>query len=268
MKAISEVTLLAGAMLAALSWGCSSEQGDATEPVAEQAREVRVDEVASIPVMDGRINFLMVEGSSEIMLEEVAPLNTARTPFQRLGGQPLTSLEIFSAVAPDQTPPEAIVAAHAAEARALGRTDERLVVASVDTSTLEEKGVTTLQCSVMWKNPYSTDYEPWGNRDGQDNLAGTNSLCGGNNCEHGLLFPGQVMLLGICNNNSSNGIPYRVYSRPDDTTTWTFFSRTAAPDSINAQYRTQTFKHNDKIEGRPTAGSHLYHLRAAYAYHK
>jgi hypothetical protein len=268
MKAISGVSLLAGALLASVSWGCSGEQGDATETVAEQAREVRVEEIASIPVMDGRINFLMLEGSSEIILEQQAPLNATKTPFQRLGGQALTSLEIFRAIAPDQAPPEAIVAAHAAEARTLGRPDDQLMVASIDTSSLEEKGVTGTACNVMLKNPYNSNYEPWGDRQEPNNLTGTHSLCVGQNCEDGQAFPAVVRIMGICNNNASNTLPYRVYSRPDGAPTWTFFSRTAAPDSINAWYAIQTYIHNDKIEGRPTVGSQLYHLRVAYAYHK
>jgi hypothetical protein len=54
-----------------------------------------------------------------------------------------------------------------------------------------------------------------------------------------------------------------VYSKAATDFSWSHFNRTAAVNSINAQYRIQTFAHMDKIEGRPTQSDLVYHLRAA-----
>jgi hypothetical protein len=201
---------------------------------------------------------------AHIDIHEEASIYAVETPMQQLWARKLTSLEVFKALAPEREPPRALEAAHAPEAQALGRTSTEVLVVEFDHHRSVQKAVTPTQCNVMFSNPYNGNFGPWVNQVHRNNLTGMQSQCGGNDCLDGVIYPDRVVLLGICNSSNSS-LPYRVYARPDGATSWTYTSHNALANSINAHYRTQTFAHNDKIEGRPT-GANVYHLRAAYAY--
>jgi len=262
MKQVFRFAFLTSAALGALA--CSGEPDIAGDSAEATSQEIQIEEIATVDIAGARVVFSRAGQQDHIDIHEEASIYAVETPMQQLWARKLTSLEIFKALAPEQTPPPALEAAHAREAQALGRTGTEVVLVEFDNHRAVQKAVTPAQCDIMFRDPYTSNFGPWVNRVYRDNLTGIQSQCGGNSCTDGVVYPDRVVVLGICNSSNSL-LPYRVYTRSDGAPSWTYTSLNAMANSINAHYRTQTFAHNDKIEGRPT-GSSVYHLRAAYAY--
>ena len=244
---------------------CSSESGG-PEEAAASGHAVEVKEVAVATLGDARVAFLQVVGEADITIEEQASIYAVTTPMQQLWGRGLTTLELFQALAPEQTAPEELVAAHAREAQLLRR-DETIRHVSLDMAPLVEKSVTPAQCSVMFNNPYNSNYQPWVNQASYDNKTGGFTVCGGSSCQNSYNYPDEVILLGICNSDSTRVLPYRIHYKASTDFSYSYFDRTAQVNSINAQYRIQTFDHQDKIEARPVESDLVYHVRKGTGFH-
>ena len=259
---------LTGVALAAILSACGAGSVPADEDGAESAVAVKVNELASVGIGDARITFLQTEGEQDISIEEEASIYAKQTPMQQLWGRGLTSLELFMSLAPDQIAPEALVAAHAREAEVLGRDGDDIAPVDLDLAPTLEKSVTPSQCDVMWRRPYTSSYGDWVNKARLDNQTSTARLCGGMSCSHTYEFPDEVILMGICNSSSSRYLPYHLRDKPYYSSTWRITSRSARPETINANYRIHTIPYSHAIEGRPSPGSGVtYHLRAAIGSH-
>jgi len=267
MKNLVSGRYLVGIALASLLSACGAgsvpgETGD------ESTMEVKVNELASVKVGDAEITFLQTEGESDISIEEEASIYAKQTPMQQLWSQRLTSLEVFMSLAPDEVPPEALVAAHAREAEVLGRDSDAIVPVELDLAPTLEKTVTPAQCDVMLEHPYNSNYGSWVNQVKVNNQTATQILCGGLTCNHAYEYPDEVILMGICNTSSSRYLPYRLRDKPYYSSIWRLTNRSARPESINANYRINTSPYNHAIEPRPISGSGVvFHLRAAIGYH-
>ena len=261
--------LLATVALASLLGACGAEPGESDDSTqsAEQAVEVQVEEIASVTVGSTEITFYREEGETDISIEEQASVYSVDTPMRQLWSRDLTSLEIYLALAPDQPAPEALVAAHAAEAKALGRDNDDVIPVELDRAPLAQKSVTPQDCDVMLANPYTPDYYPWYPTYRLDNTIGTRLLCaGGGICAMQYTYPAQVVLLGICNDSSSS-LPYELQVKRPDSDTWRVIAKTAKPNRIGAHYRRFTSPHNHMIVGKSASGQY-YHLRTSIGSHR
>ena len=266
MKTISSRCLVGAALVSLLS-ACGAGSVASGESGTESEVVVKVNELATVSVGDAQITFLQTEGESDISIEEQASIYAKQTPMQQLSGHALTSLELFLSLAPDEVPPEALIAAHAGEAEALGRDNDDIVPVELDVASTLQKSVTPSQCDVMWERPYNSNYQPWVNKTRMDNLTTTQTLCGGMGCYMGYQYPDQVILMGICN-SSSRWLPYVLKDKSLYSDTWRLTGRYARPNSINAHWHTNRTPYNHAIEGRPQSGSGItYHLRAAIGNH-
>lgn len=137
------------ACLAALgAFACAStesEKPSSDAPNTAAVPNTQTKTLASIDVGYGKIQFqksVASNGEEKLSIVEQASAYATSTPLDKLFSQKnLTSLETFMAIAPDQEPPQELVAAHAAETKNLGRKDTAIVKATFDKDAPVEKAV-------------------------------------------------------------------------------------------------------------------------------
>jgi hypothetical protein len=267
MKRILNLSLAFVATLALAVGACSGEPTDTDETTAE-AVVVEAQEVAAVSVAGADIVFLQVEGDPGITIEERASIYAVETPMQQLWDEGLTSLEIYSALAPDQEAPEALIAAHAEEVRALGRESDDVLLVELDLTRAQQKAVTPTQCNVVYRDPYNSNYDPWVSVRRLNHLTGTNELYTGSNPNSTFTYPDQMVLLGICNSHASRWLRHELRHKPQLSSTWRIVRRFARPESIYAYYRAFRTPSAHRIKGTPTSSKIEYHLRTAFARQK
>lgn len=122
-----------------------AEAAGSEAPSGELTQQGTRDIAASVDVGYGTVHFLErknADGTVLIGIQEDVPSGYVTTPLDLMLAEGHTHLEAFMALAPDQTPPDAYVTAHAAQAAALGRANGDIVPATFDPNAPIEKSTT------------------------------------------------------------------------------------------------------------------------------
>ena len=157
-------------VLAAFSiFGCgSSGPNESTSGGPEETARVNTQRttLATIDVGYGTIQFqktVAANGDTSLSIQEQASAYATSTPLDALLlKQPLTALETFIAIAPDQQPPQELVDSQPGEAKQLGRADSSILSATFDKNAPVEKAVTAC---LNWVYAAPSNYcYSWGNK--------------------------------------------------------------------------------------------------------
>jgi hypothetical protein len=188
--------------------GCSAaEVGSEQDDGIAEAAETSAEALATIEVGEQQVTFYV--GDRGILV------GSAKTNFdpefaivqlERTAGVELTPLEVFSALAPDETPPEPLVQDHAARVAQLGRADASLLQVAYEPQRLLAKAWTPTQCDNALGLTAS-------------NVTRLNSLLNIDRCTSQLAQPCDVYpatarhRAGVCNNSPSNAMSTTASSR-------------------------------------------------------
>ena len=142
--ALTTLCLLAGA-----TFGCSAaETGGAQDDGVAETDGTEAAAIATIEAGKQQVTFFgeddgaILIGSSKPNLDP----EFAVVQLERTAGTELTPLEVFSALAPDQTPPEQLVADHATRVAELGRADASVLRVAYEPRQFTPAGWTPAQC--------------------------------------------------------------------------------------------------------------------------
>jgi hypothetical protein len=129
--------------------GCEGA-GDSGEspsgaPQIDHPGNTETTTLATVDVGYGTVQFVKrtdSEGNTSLAFSEQASAYAVSTPLDTLLlDKPLTALEVFIAVAPDQTPPQELVDAQATQATQLGRADTSILKAKFDKDEPVQKAI-------------------------------------------------------------------------------------------------------------------------------
>jgi hypothetical protein len=130
--------------------GCSgAESGDAeNSESADGTSATLAQSLATVDVGDEQVTFYDdVDGGILIgSLKPNAFADFAVVQLERTAGTELTPLELFSALAPDETPPNRLVQDHTARVAGLGRADAAMLKVAFEPQHLVDKAWTSAQC--------------------------------------------------------------------------------------------------------------------------
>lgn len=140
------MTVTALCLLASV--GCSAgEAGSAQDGVAE-TDGTALEAFAAIEVGEQQVTFYGDEALGILVGSAKSNFDPefAIVQLERTAGTELTPLEVFSALAPGETPPNQLVADHAIRAVELGRVDATVLQVAYEPQQLVEKAWTPTQC--------------------------------------------------------------------------------------------------------------------------
>lgn len=164
----------------------------------ELAEQATSDIAASVDVGYGTVHFMErknADGTVLIGIGEQAPSGYATTPLQLMLAEGHTHLEVFMALAPDQTPPAAYLDAHATQATELGRANADILPAFFDANAPIEKSTTYCK-SIATPTTLNGWTYTYSNRMARDDVRGNQSLT--------LNAGKKAVAPAICNENASN----------------------------------------------------------------
>lgn len=204
--------------------GCSAtETGSGQGDKIAEAEGTSAEALATIDVGDQQVSFYASE-AGEILVGS-AKLNFdpefAIVQLERTAGTELTPLELFSALAPSETPPEALVEDHAGRVVHLGRSDARVLEVAYEPQ-LVAKAWTPTQCD----NALGLTASSVLRRDSQLVI----DLCTSNLAQPCDVYPATGRhRAGVCNNSPSLSMTTTAHSRHIDSG-WSTASASVVPN--------------------------------------
>lgn len=244
---------------------CSAESGGSSDELAGSAAEELV--LQQFQVGDEQVTFSEItepDGSKAIALRETLPAQAKESLSDRAraaAGRPLTTLELFQALAPAGSQADAaLVTAHAKEARTLGRVDAAVLNVSMDRLAPIEKSVAACEAWVYDVTGQLPGYA-YSFRGTKTNVSGGNSACLNNDCGY---YTEGFIRTGTCNESNvaiTEGTAWGYKSVNNGA--WNYVTSTLAAFQITRREIAFTSGNPKRAaaQGASAAGK-LYHLRS------
>jgi hypothetical protein len=245
---------------------CSAEAGGGapTEESTSAAQELVLQEFQA---GDEQVTFSEItepDGSKAIALRETLPAQAKESLADRAraaAGRPLTTLELFQALAPAGAKADAaLVTAHAKEARAMGRVDAAVLNVSMDRLAPIEKSVAACEA---WVYDVTGQLPGYGYtlRGTKTNVSGDQFACLNNDCGY---YTEGFIRTGTCNESNVSITEQTAWGyKSVNNGAWQTVKSTLAAFQITRREIAFTSGNPKRAaaEGYSPAGK-LYHLRS------
>jgi len=199
--------------------GCAASDpanSQANSGAADEAAETSAQALGTIDAGEEQVTFYD-DGNGGILIGSSKPnsyADFAITQLEKTAGTQLTPLEVFSALAPTQTPPDRLVADHTARVTELGRANGAMLRVAFDPERQIEKVWNSTQCM----NTLGLNTIVGIHKDSAIAVDGCTSMENGypkGSCN--VFIKTARHRAGVCNNSSVGAINTTLYTRHDDS---------------------------------------------------